>query len=382
MRTVKTAVLFVVMVVGLSGASKDGPEKILEQIQLKQNQVVQFQTQIETEQVKTSLEVVRLRVQKAGAEKEIERLKKMLPKEYRRQLEQLEREAAERKAQPATSASAAKAPLSTHEAGIRQFEEIISSIKSQVTVEQAKTPVNSVEVNRLNSERMKYEEMLTGWKAHPPKSTSVALNLTAPAVEAPVQITPTTAKTAIPPDETPRERRLRLETDKIRIERELKATQEAEKKNLSPDGKKAEEKIRKEDGRVIATDKERVRIIHDANPTGGCPMAINGAAVKFSELKVMASVRIVNKTSFTFDIETPSRKIGSAVIGLGPGCAVTLAFVSRWSESETEDIILTAISRPPSAAPITEPPFVLTLQKNSRDWKRVQSREWYITTKQ
>ncbi len=69
------------------------------------------------------------------------------------------------------------------EEGIKLIEEAIAYYVTEVAFEQSKTPVDSVEVNRLNSEKARYEQMLVGWKAHSPNnalriSSSVATPVT------------------------------------------------------------------------------------------------------------------------------------------------------------------------------------------------------------
>lgn len=160
-----------------------------------------------------------------------------------------------------------------------------------------------------------------------------------------------------------------------------KRAEKALKKADTPAMKKARKEIEHEVEEEKELKEENSKVLANAAITG-CeyaePVIVNARAIQFSKMTVMASVRIINRSSVAQDIETATRGIGVAVKNLCPGGAITLAFARTWvTDSETEEIVLMAIGRNQGSGTQSQT-FSLYLNRSDVSYRRVQSRVWEI----
>jgi len=180
--------------------------------------------------------------------------------------------------------------------------------------------------------------------------------------------------------EDPEQRLVRARAAEIEAREARKKAEEELKKKDTPTMKRArkeiEHEVKKE--RELKEDSEKVLAQSAITGCEDDKVVVNARAVQFSVMAVMASIRIINKSSVSQDIETSSRGIGVAVKNLCPGGAITLAFSRGWvTDSETEEIILTAVGRNQGIGTQTQT-FSLYLNRSDVSYRRVQSRVWEI----
>jgi hypothetical protein len=178
--------------------------------------------------------------------------------------------------------------------------------------------------------------------------------------------------------ESEEDRAVRLRAEQIRMEREEKAVREEVRKNDTPDMRQARKEIEKQKGRAKSLRKEETKVLARAGITG-CenPVTINARAAQSSWLATMVTVRIVNQSSRFYNIETPSRGIGTAVANLCPGGSVTLSFAMNIIlEDQYEDIVLMAVSR--SGQEVVTEERRLSLYAGNVRFRRVDSQSWVL----
>ena len=183
-------------------------------------------------------------------------------------------------------------------------------------------------------------------------------------------------------NETDLDRMIRLRAEKRRIDRETKQAEEAVRKNDSPDMREARKQVEKETKRAEALRKDAAQVLARAAISGCTDVNVDARAEQTSWLNVTTSVRIVNTTPLTWNIETPSRGIGVAVRGLCPGGSITLSFARTFADSQYENIALVAVSQPLVGNTVITEQFSLSLYVGNIDYHQHDVQIWQLTRRQ
>ncbi len=182
-------------------------------------------------------------------------------------------------------------------------------------------------------------------------------------------------------EETPQEKRIRLRAQVIEAQEELKRLDEERAKYEPASMKQARKEVTK-------VDKAEAEILGWANITGceAGTVAVNPVAVRpnwIARRNVMVSVRVINTTPLTYDIQTPSLGIGLAVRGLCPGGAVTLTFARNMLTDSTQvDVALIAMSQPSAGQGVVTEERRFWLNASDVQYNRVKSEVWQLTRRQ
>lgn len=182
-----------------------------------------------------------------------------------------------------------------------------------------------------------------------------------------------------------RESIIRLRAEEIRLKKRIEEAQKELRKVETPEERQARKELEREERGAAKLAKASAEILQWANITGceSGTVAVNPSAVRpgwLDRQNVMVSVRIINTTPLTYNIETPLRGIGLAVRGLCPGGSVTLAFArDMLTDSQRVDIALIAISEPSAGQGVVTEERRLTLNASNVNNNRVRSEIWRLT---
>lgn len=183
-------------------------------------------------------------------------------------------------------------------------------------------------------------------------------------------------------NETPEDKLIRLRAEKIRIDRETKEAEDAVRKNDSADMKAARKQVETENKGAESLRKEEAKVLSRAAISGCTNVNVDARAEQTSWLNVTTSVRIVNTTPMTWNIQTPSRNLGVIVKGLCPGGSITLSFARTFADSLSENIALVAVSQPLVGNTVITEQFSLSLYAGNIDYQQHTSSVWQITRRQ
>jgi hypothetical protein len=185
--------------------------------------------------------------------------------------------------------------------------------------------------------------------------------------------------TQAPANETPEERAIQVRAREIeRAEAEKREAKERAKSEPS-----SVKQARKEFARVDKVEKREDEATRLADVSGCAPgtVRVNPGAVRLNwferKLGYVHSVRIVNDSSVTYDVQTSSRGLGTVVGNLCPGGSASLFFTRATilENNRVETIHFVAVSRP-EAGRVKTNQFQLTLYANS--WSSSTSKVWTL----